>query len=432
MDNFQSEFIEGGDINTKEMVLGSIQIRYVIMGLVIVLFIYLVYRIGRNIPLFGETYNQRQVRKYFNEISGEAFDDAAKNAIQYGEEIKNPRAIDHYRIGVVQLFNAKQPQEAHQHFRRALEQIIDGTVDVNDGGFILDRIDDFKDHFVDFVDIDELPLQRAMYTHLNQIHDEVERYNNIKRETKINEDDPEFIQKTILARQHWVSDSQNVHDSSIFNELNGQIAQARNENVVIPNIELHTYRELCDWLKMKYENDPDKLEKVHKVLRFTNENYPIGAINNVTEQDLLQTLWQRSYHPENKSNANVIRESIADNIVDCVEGKNVVCITGRASKLWSSLAHRDFNPDMGILQTRQSIRNEIYERCAKIVDDYIGKNGSASEDLKDSYNRGENTEQVDEIIECIRNDMDNIKSDYVGKLESHQLNSIIEECKNIV
>ncbi len=432
MDDFSSEFVEGGDINTNTKLFGGIPVSYIIIVLVILLLLYIIFKIGRNIPIMGETYNQRKVRSCFNEISGEAFDDAAKNAIKYGSEIKNPRAIDHYRIGVVQLFNAKQPAEAHQHFRQALEQIIEGNVDVNDGGFILDRIDDFKDQFIDFVDIDELPLQRALYTHLNQIHNEVEKYNNVRKETKINESDPEFTQKTILARQHWVSDSQNVHDNSIFGELKGQIAQARNENIVIPNIELHTYRELCDWLKMKYEDNPSKLEKVHKVLRFTNENYPIGALNNINEQDLLQTLWQRSYHPENRNNANIIRESIADNIIDCVEGSNVVCITGRASKLWSSLAHRDFNPDMGILQTRQSLRNEIYERCSKIVDDYIGKNGSASEDLKAAYNRGENTEQVDEIIACIRSDMDNIKPDYKDKMSLQQLNSIIEECKNIV
>jgi hypothetical protein len=63
-------------------------------------------------------------------------------------------------------------------------------------------------------------LQNALLALYNQQTEQNKNVASIKYDIK--SDDPEFKQKTILSRQNWQSDSQNVHDSSIYATLNNQ------------------------------------------------------------------------------------------------------------------------------------------------------------------------------------------------------------------
>jgi hypothetical protein len=400
-----------------------------VYAILIIVIILLFIKIFKNIKIQGENYNQRKTHEYYNNLHGDTYDNDAKQTIAYGEAIDNPNAMDHYRIGTAYLIAANNPRMANQHFRRALDQIVEGTVEFKDVPFIIDRIDDYKYFFVDFPDIDELPIQEAILTHFENRKNVI---NNLAKEKiTISKDDPNFTQKLLLTQQAWESDSQNVHDTAIYNELKEQYIKVRNSNARIPNIQLKNYKDCINWLELRYENDEEKSEKIDKVKHFLNKNYPISGLN-ATEQDLLSTIWQRAYDPENKENFNELREAIGDSIMDCVEGNNVVCLSGRTAKMWQALATLDKDPTIGILKSKQYLRNEIYEKCAKIVDEYVGNNGSTSTELKRAYQKDEQSEQVKELKECIIKQIDNIKMDYINLLPEQQLNEIILECKAVI
>ncbi len=217
--------------------------KWTAISILIIAIIWILYGIYKQIRIAGEDRNQRLTRVHFNNIRGEDYDEEAKQVIEYGEAIENPRAIDHYRVGAVYLLNAQDPRAAHRHFNNALTQIINGEVDTREAPFILDRIEDFRNHFVDFVDVGELPLQRAMFAHYDNQQQQIEQIKKAKPTIAIANDDPEFKQKTLLSRQEWQSDSQNVHDSAIYEELSTQVDKVMKDNKNIKDIQLHGYDE---------------------------------------------------------------------------------------------------------------------------------------------------------------------------------------------
>jgi hypothetical protein len=413
----------GGAIKTEGI------IKYFIYAILIIFVLYLIFNIFKQIKIEGEDYYQRKAHVHFNNIRGEDFDEEAKNAIEYGEAIENPRAIDHYRIGAVYLLNARNTERAHHHFQEALNNIIEGQVDTREAPFILGRIDDFKNNFINFPDITELPIQQAMMAHFNQQMQQLKQVE--KKKIEIKEDDPEFVQKTMLSRQDWQSDSQNVHDTAIYKILKDQVDKVRSENCKIPNLQSHTYEEAINWLRIRYKNNKEKLSDIEKVAKTLNMNHSIGHIDGLSEKDIITAVWQRSYDPENKERANQIREALGEAISDCVERGSVVCMSGRTSKIWQALARLDKDDEIGTLKTKQAIRNEIYQKAAKIVDDYIGENGSASQSLKDAYNKGETSEQVSELTECIKKQIEQLSEEY-KEIIPDQLPMIIAECQAVV
>jgi hypothetical protein len=415
----------GGTIKTASNLLF-----WVATCILIIAILWVVIVIYRQIHFSGEDYNQRKARIHFNSIRGEEFDEEAKKAIEYGEAIQEPRAIDHYRTGAVYLLNAKNHTAAHRHFQQALNQIIEGRVDTREAPFILNRIADFNDMFIDFDDVDDdLPLQQAMLAHFNQqanVLNQVE-----KKKVEIAADDPEFKQKTLLSRQDWQSDSQNVHDTAIYEELKDQVSRVLESNHKIKDIQLHNYDEAINWLRVKYKDSPKK-QDLEKAINVINNDYPIGSIPGVTEKSLLTAIWQRTFDPENKDRAVQIREAMGDAVLDCIENGATVCLSGRSSKVWQALAKLDKEPEMGILKTKQALRNEILDRSAKIMDDFIGNNGSVSQALKEAYNNDENTEQVKELKECIKTKISELSNDYKGLIPETMLQSTINECTAVV
>ncbi len=417
--NVHSDVHTGGDAKFS-----NISFQYILISMLIVFIVWLIFSIYKQYKIAGEDRNQRLTRYYYNNVRGEDYDEYAQNAIAYGEAIDEPRAIDHFRVGTIYLVNAHDTNAAHRHFTAALSQIINGQVPTIDAPFILNRIRDFE------TDIDDLPIQEALVAYYGQQKMQNLAINTAKN-SEIRVNTPDFVQRVMLSRQNWQSDSQNVHDSAIYSELRNQIYLVINSNRSIPNIENHDYKEIINWLRIKYSGDPRRID-VEKVISTINNNYPVGIIPDINEQDVIKAVWQRSFDPLNHKTSHQIRSLLCDAVCDCVERGSVVCMTGRVSKIWQTLARVDYNETIGILRTKQAIRNEILQKAAKIVDDYIGENGSVSNELKTAYNNNEETEQVLELILCIKSKINELYDEYKPYIDEEQLNILLEECKAVV
>jgi hypothetical protein len=415
MDN---EIILGGDALVRDRMY-----QIAIIALLVITVVWLLFSIYKQVRIAGEDRNQRLTRYYFNNIRGEDFDEEAKRAIEYGEAIEAPRAIDHFRVGTVYLVNARDSTAAHRHFTAALNQIIEGTVPTIDAPFIINRIQDFEHDITE-----DLPIQQALVAYYGAQKAQNDM-NRASLETK--KGNPDYTTRVILSRQNWQPDSQNVHDSAIYNDLREQVLSTIDSNKKIPNISNHDYKEAINWIRIKYKNDPRRLD-VEKVISMINNNYPVGIVPGVNERDVITAIWQRSFDPENAESADNIRNSLCDAVADCVERGSVVCMTGRTSKMWQALARVDANDNLGVLKTKQAIRNEVFQRAAKIVDDFIGSGGSASAELKTAYNSSEQTEQVSELITCMKNKIDELAIEYKPYIDEEQLKVLIDECKSVI
>ena len=70
--------------------------------------------------------------------------------------------------------------------------------------------------------------------------------------------------------------------------------------------------------------------------------------------------------------------------------------------------------------------------AAKIIDEYIGENGTVSNELKNSYIKGDETEQVKDLKECMIKDINTLADKYKNKLHEDQLSIILEECRAVI
>ena len=400
--------IYGGDISYKRT-------PWLLIIIAVIFIIFIIYE-------YNQYFESNRIAAYkcFNQLHGEQYDDTAKQVITNGELITYKYPYDHYMLGTVYLHNSKELVKAHAHFNSALNKIIDKP-DTN-AKFIIDRIDHFRDAFVDY-DVNELPIEQAL-----NITRQRERSDNIKfanEKKQLFNTDPLFTQKALLTKQTWHSDSQNVHDSSMYSLLTQQLNNIIDENAKIPNAVDHTYGDAIRYLQDKYVTDADKKNKMQLVINNLAHNYPTCGVK---EQDIITAIWRRAHDPENAEHADEIKNSLGEAMLDCVEGNGLVCMAGRTSKYWQALARLDKNEETGVLKTKQALKNEIYEHSAKIVNDYLK---DTSDELRIAYQKGEETEQVKELSASIKADINAIAANY-KHLPDGDVSSVINECIAVI
>lgn len=396
----------------------------IVLAVLIILLIYLIYTLFHNIKYKGETCRQRQLRFHYINAGADTVTDNAQEVINLGENLPNPRAIDHLMIGTTYLLNAGNRNRAREHFQEAIDNIVNRNVDTHDIPFIIERIDDLK-LFLN----EEIPLQGAIEFYINDQRTAPKIY----KPNEPNIGDPDYKEKHILAKQRWESDSQNVHDQALSRMLADQLALVRSDNELLNyTLNHHNYAECVDWLRAKSANNKGDLAKINDVLKTIDLNNPIFLSGNnnsreITERDFLDTIWKRIHDPRNNDKLSELKNSLYDSVIDCVESGKHVCISGRCKKLWQTFALLDYTDTVGIMKSKQMIRNEIYEKCCNIIKN---ERESVSNIIKADYDAGKDTEDTTRMKKNIIDRMEQIKTQYNNKsIDENILNSIIDECK---
>ena len=159
------------------------------------------------------------------------------------------------------------------------------------------------------------------------------------------------------------NDPQNVHDS-----------------IVGLNIE-NKYKRLLELNQTNVDmSELYNIEELKPVLKLFTGN--VYSRLNAKDIEILQLVWNRIHHPDNKNNFNNLKESLIINLKDCIEthyGKqNVVCLVGRCNRVIDSLTLLDSDNILNqSTKTQQILKNEIFSKAAKIVE-----SGDTEENIK--------------------------------------------------
>jgi hypothetical protein len=420
------------------------RVNTIIIVIVVVLVIFLLYMIWSYMEGLG--YNDVDPDDYLR-LGGEHKDRAAIDLVGKYEG-KRLSPVGHMRLGTTYYLNMKDKQRAFDHFKMAIKGAEEKKQDVE---YIAGRIQDIirtGEQPIDEMDEElDIEIQRALFENYEERKRDLEQIREVfagaapaNQEmaglvgeiAEAKSGDERYTEKVILSKTKWHSDTQNVHDSTLYQELVQQYDIVAAENKKIPNIQLKDYKGMCQWVRARLGGRPLDLQRANKVLEVWDNNYPIQAMGgSVSEQDLVMAVWHRIHDPQNAERMNALKEAFVEGILDCLENDHVVCMSGRNSKIWQILGSIDYNEQMGILRTKETIKNTIILKCASIVNKYM-TSGVVSDNVLEDYKAGTVTNEVTELKETIIKEIKELRDEYNGKLPQEQLDILIEECVSVI
>lgn len=212
------------------------------------------------------------------------------------------------------------------------------------------------------------------------------------------------------------NDTQNVHDSVISSYIQSNINTInRSKNNEITH----------DEIQKDIENVIDSINK-HNDINENTKLYAKRVINELTdnihskyqlsEKQVLSLIYKRIINNENKENAI---EILANQLVDCIEDKHVVCSSGRIAHIVQTLECLDSsNEDLQIIKPKFALREEISNIASKIQQKWKNNEKYLNDDK--------------EIMERVKSEFKNEVYDKYKDLHLNKnyLDSLINEYKN--
>lgn len=194
----------------------------------------------------------------------------------------------------------------------------------------------------------------------------------------------------LAAAVKWTDDRQNVHDSSVNNDLRRTLDSIRSPAV--------DPRRCIDEIAAELRNagymgeiSAEKRDRAEQALSRAAKGDFISTYAS-REDEILAQVWNRSNNALNDKKA--IKSAVIDSLADCVEGGNLVCINGRCSRYLGALAGVDINPEVGRAATAEAYKNEAFGAVQgvidRVLDDARGSADSAMREAAERYDKFEN------------------------------------------
>jgi hypothetical protein len=188
----------------------------------------------------------------------------------------------------------------------------------------------------------------------------------------------EAINEFLEEERKVVNDPDNVHDTTLNEQLRKYIEDIIEDNNRFPDIPIVNFHNIR---KIYKESSDDRKHNVLKVLdKFTNlTNSFTGGYSEI---EILQQVWKRQNIPPNTNNSAQLFNSITDLLNQCYEGKdNIKCVNGRVTRMIQSLHLIDYLDYLGEFKTRDIYKNEILDKASHIINKKLHEYAQ-SEDLK--------------------------------------------------
>jgi hypothetical protein len=228
----------------------------------------------------------------------------------------------------------------------------------------------------------------------------------------------------------YTSMAENVHDSSVNNDLRETYKILLEDTDVIPRAAAINEVNRC----ITALKDSQKRKRARETLKKVVENNYITAFD-AREADIFAVVWARCHHPANATNQSLMQEAIIEALVDATEVKadgtlKPVCINGRVARVLNSLTLLDYDTRVGGAMTYEAYRNQILQETKDIInlttEEFANGTPEQQAALK-AYENGED-EGADLLLMDLRDKIEENLDQYTKKIRAPELDKLRGEC----
>lgn len=158
----------------------------------------------------------------------------------------------------------------------------------------------------------------------------------------------EFLEK---SKVH-VDNPQNVHDNAINATMFQIIKRIADENTEILPSKEQIFNAITDPVAKNVINI------------FSNEN-TVAALGGMSDLEVLQLVYLRCCNPKNDKKTMIT--ALTDNLKNCMENGNIVCVTGRVARITSTLILLDFDENNWNMKLVDDYKEEILNKTKNII-----------------------------------------------------------------
>jgi hypothetical protein len=375
------------------------------------------------------------IQKLVQKSNG-TFDLPAQNALQEYQHLQNPSPQDSFvRSRIIELNQHEGRVENVADF----DDIVDAyTTLLNDDldWWEMEQIEHFAERHHDIINanpiyynnfITELEQERPRKLE-QQVQDSINETCTKKEAVNV------FVDNSITN----TSDSQNVHDSAVNKQLRDHYSQLLDSTpITLSNSAIED-----EIIQQINKSNPKNIKAALNSLDIIKKNTSFTPIKD-PEMELLKVVWERSKLNENILNSNLLKDAVIDSLVDMSTstdrlGSDIVCSSGRCTRLLGSLVLLDHDPTLSNgFFTVEQIRNDVLQNSKQILQDTIEEySDDIDEKMKtvaESY-KSEIFMETDPVTEDIFKNIviqkieNSLENNYKEKLPEKDYNNIKEQC----
>ena len=262
--------------------------------------------------------------------------------------------LDRNVIQNEQMHNTQNILNAGFNYMNAIA--LGALIDYNDNGnMVIDIAGNFGEQW------GELMTPLTEYANVKKIEKIKERVESVKGMTDNKKEASELYLE--ISTVH-TNDTQNVHDSSVNRQVKAILEIIISET----SDKRHCIEEIVEFYKGR--SDYDLFTEVIDVIRQSEFVIMIG----ISDKQVLELIWKRIHNPINEKNKDNLLDAFYLNLLECHENGSVVCANGRVCRMINSLSTLDANPKTWELMKLEDIRNMIFDKTRKIIQDVAQAN----------------------------------------------------------
>lgn len=205
-------------------------------------------------------------------------------------------------------------------------------------------------------------------------------------------------------------DGQNVHDSTVVRTVQASVDRLRNAVGGQPNSQ-DTALQIRQ-LIASADVTSDKKKKAMQALDTIERTNQTISTTNTSELELLDLVWKRIHHKDNKDNERVLQENLVNELSESIEHDLPVCSTGRFTRVLDTLNGVD---ELVEIKPKWALQKELVEKAGVIYKEQVNKLPDGHRIAVEAIDPGPEQQAtcetvINEIKSTIR---DNFKTSYV-------------------
>lgn len=317
------------------------------------------------------------VLNYFDSVSAEKRNKEHKTKFTVPKKVNAENANNvnnvnntnaEYVANAAPVLRRRQPIMIHRIFLPALNPNRLATAVIND------NIDIFANGFVELEDL--------LVQHFNELIINAERAHDVKMvenaintmeekktqalEVVVNNPDANATEEFLNSLETHTSDNQNVHDNSVVQNIKSIMTRIKEDQKTM----VLSSTVLIDTMQNEFKNfDGNKKEIVEEVIEYIKRDTAKLVVVDMTLSEILARIYARGFNNANLEKRQTMLENLYDNLYQCKEDGSILCTTGCAIRIISSISMLDEDERNWEINKSEDYRNIIHAKLKLIIED---------------------------------------------------------------